>query len=193
MAIVQEADFGLTDMALGREQRNSEDDTLLVRFFKDSTQDFDRTEKEGRPCFKEVDFIQISQPGNLSSEVIRPATMRDKARFPRHYAAYEQRNDEEYSEGTPLTEWPMINKAMVEELRYFKVRTVEQLAGMTDSSVQSAAGFSSLRQKAADWLEQAADSGHAVARISDLEQKMEDLMETIEAQKERIQELESED
>ena len=68
-------------------------------------------------------------PGDKCSIVDRPASAEDKARFPKHYAAF-QGNNEDLVQGTPLETWPQLTRSQVEEMRYFHVRTVEQLAGM---------------------------------------------------------------
>ena len=150
------------------------DDSLLVKFEIKPLQDFTATEQEGRPIFRDVEYISIRVPGS-NDEVSRPATQMDKQRFPRHYAAFKQRvSDEEYHEGTLISEWPLVTRAQVEELAFLGVKTVEQLAGMTDHNTQGAVGLITLKQKAIDWLEQQED-------ISELREKLRKRDEELDA------------
>ncbi len=153
-----EADIGLTNMAMGDNPRYSADNTLLVRFFKHPRQNEAKSKEEGRPIFEETDYIQIMQPGNKDSIVTRPATMRDKDRFAEHYRKYQAREDDDHIEGTLLEQWPGMSRAQVEEFKFLNIRTVEQLANMSDSNAQGIMGINTLKQKAAAYLEAAKDS-----------------------------------
>ena len=80
--------------------------------------------------------------------------------------------------GTPLAEWPLISRAEVEELAYFKVRSVEQLAEISDGNARNIGPILALRQKARDWLEKA--SGGA------LESKLRSLVDQKDSQIEAL-------
>lgn len=141
--MLQEADYDLkTDANAG----------LLVTFYSYTSKDDERTRAEGRPCFKNVDYVRIEIPGDRSTVIDRPASDFDKRRFSRQYRAYTE-NREQVDDGTPLTEWPAIDKAIIEELRFFKIRTVEQLASVSDVNAQSMPGLHTLRDKAKAYLE----------------------------------------
>jgi hypothetical protein len=129
------------------------DDTLLVKFEVRPKLDQTQTEKEGRPIYRDVEYVDIRVPGS-PDHISRPATPHDKDRFPRHYAAFKNRtSDEEYIEGTRLDEWPLVSRSTVEELAFFGVKTVEQLASVNDANIQQRSGMASLKQKAKEWLE----------------------------------------
>lgn len=154
---MQEAEYGLTDVAMqsGKQQaRYAGDDQLFVKFFKHPRQDKAESIKEGRPVFKEVDYIEIRQPGNKTSVVCRPVRQMDIDRFPEHWRKYLARITDEHVEGTPLEEWPQITRSQVEELRFFNVRSVEQLANMSDGQSQKFMGINMLKKKAQEFLEQ---------------------------------------
>src|SRR6266850_1684447 len=70
----------------------------------------------------------------------------DAHRFFDEYAAFKS-GQEAVPDGTALKAWAGIDRASVEELAYFKVYTVEQLAGMNDSN---AVPFLQLRERARD-------------------------------------------
>jgi len=133
-------------------QQNEADKALLVKFYLKSVQDSSASSAEGRPIYREKEYIEIRFPGNRTDAVARPATPADKQRFPRHYDAFKQRIEMPV-EGTPLTEWPAISRSQAEELSFYHIKTVEQLANVSDSNGTQFMGFNGLRQKAKEFIE----------------------------------------
>jgi hypothetical protein len=129
------------------------DESLLVKFFLKPRPDRIATEKEGRPIYKDVEYIDIKIPGDRAGGVCRPARPRDIARFQKHYDAFKSRTEEVVIEGTPLVEWSLIGRSQAEELSFFNVKTVEQLAAMSDSNAAQFMGMNNLKAKANDWLD----------------------------------------
>jgi hypothetical protein len=109
---------------------------------------------EGRPIYDEVEFIRIQMPGDKNDIIDRPVTEFDKQRFAREYQGWKA-GAKQADSGTPLESWPSITRGQVEELAYFGVKTVEQLAGMADAHAHKFMAFNSLRQKARDFIEAA--------------------------------------
>lgn len=177
-----EADYTLTDVAMNAGSRNgrfSGDENLAVRFFRKPRLDQAASEEQNRPIYREIDYVEIRQPGNKSAVVCRPARDMDKQRFARHWEAYKSRTEDKAVEGTPLEEWPQVSRSQVEELKFFNVFTVEQLASISDSNGQKLMGINMLKQKASEFLE-AAD-GKALKerdlRIQELEDRLAALEE----------------
>ena len=81
---MQSLDYDYTDHT--DSQQEEADRSLLVKFYHHSVKSERESSIEGRPVFKEKEYIDIRVPGQRDS-VIRPASQRDKDRFPRHYAA----------------------------------------------------------------------------------------------------------
>ena len=161
-------------------QQSQADEQLLVKFTIKAKPDQDATEKNGRPCFRDVEYIDIRAPGSHDN-VCRPATFRDKERFPRHYAAFKNRTDgEDYMEGTPLAEWPLVNRSLVEEMAFFGIKTVEQLANTSDANGQQLMGFNNLKRKAVAWLEDAAKGVDAKKLKDELATRDEQIAKLIE-------------
>ena len=119
------ADFNHEDFQSTQQQE--QDSTLLVKFYIKAVADKTATAEQGRPIFREREYIDIRIPGSRDGAA-RPATFRDQQRFPKHYQAFKQRIDQP-SEGTPLVEWGMISRSQAEELAFKNIKTVEQLAG----------------------------------------------------------------
>lgn len=158
------------------------DKALLVKFMIRAKQDKQKTLTEGRPIYKDVEYIDIKVPGDRSTSVCRPASDADRQRFPEHYAAFKTRTEVDVDMGTALQEWPMISRSMAEELAFFHVKTVEQLARMSDTQCGKFMGLFAFREKAIRWLKQAeADKPlwEMDDRVGKLEQENEELRNSI--------------
>jgi hypothetical protein len=147
------ADESTTEDALsGSQARYRMDDTLLVKFFNHPVQDNVKTEEAGRPIFKEHPYVSIEAPGNRLNRIVRPAMEMDKQRFSRHWRKFLDRESQSM-EGTPLAEWGGVTRSQIEEMKFFNILTVEQLASISDSNTQNMRGLQGLKQKAATYLE----------------------------------------
>lgn len=165
---MQQAEYGVTEMAMGGgDTRFSADDTLLVKFYLHAKQNEGKSTEAGRPIFEELEYVQIMVPGSKSSIITRPATPMDKQRFSRHYAAFKANTEAEHIEGTLLEHWGGVNKAQAEELRFYNIRTVEQLAKMPDNQTQNMMGVVTLKNKAAEYLK-IAEKTAAAEQIAEL-------------------------
>ena len=189
---MQEAEMSLTSMAMSAGATNaqySDDDKLLVKFLYETRQDEEASKEAGRPIFKEVEYINIQVPGTRNI-VNRPVRPNDKVRFPRHYQAFQARQDQPQLEGTPLSEWPGVTRSMAEELAFFKIHTVEQLAGMADVNTSNVKGAMFMKQKAQAYLDASKENSAAMAlaeqkKINEqLMAKIAELSEKIDAQDE---------
>lgn len=184
---MQVAEFNPDDFNPSNQQ--AADANLLVRFMIKPMLDQDATNEAGRPIYRDIEYIDIRQPGSPDN-VVRPASARDKERFPRHYAAFKNRvGNEEYIEGTLLSEWPMVNRSQVEELAFFGVKTVEQLAGCSDAHAQNFMGFNGLKQKANEWLKVAKEQVAKIqlqAELNRRDAEIENLRSEIEALKKGV-------
>lgn len=127
---------------------------VYIRFHKEPVRSKAKSEAAGRPIFDEVEYIEIRTPGDKTNIVDRPVTEADRRQYAAQYRAWKAGDDEQLS-GTPLAQWPSVTRAQVEELRYFGVRTVEQLAAMSDGNLQNVGPIRALRQQAIDFLEAA--------------------------------------
>lgn len=177
---MQEALHDTTDLAFNNSRYHG-DEFLLVKFFVHPRENGPKSVAAERPIFEDTTYIQIMQPGNKDSIVIRPATARDKDRFAEHYRKWEaRRGDEEAIEGTLLEEWAGVTRSQVEELRFMNVRTVEQLANMSDTNAQNMMGLNMLRQKALDWLDSVKDNATQEA-LAAANARIDELMDRLNA------------
>ena len=137
----------------------SEDRALGVRFYTDKQINQQKSKDAGTAVYDDVEMCEIRIPG--TQDVIRNVVSdKEKSRFPRQYAAFQQDKDQDSAVGTPLTHWPIITTSpgSVETARALGIRTVEQLAQAPDAGIQRLGpGWLDLRKKARTWLLAAKD------------------------------------
>lgn len=141
-----------------------DDSRLFVEFTSRAVPDEIASREMGRPISRQMDYIRIRQPGERD-EIMRPAHDGDRKRFARHWEAY-QAGRQEAPDGTPLSILFPNNPEIVENLKYLKVFTVEQLAGLNDTQVQNVGmGARAWQQKAAEFL-MLADNGKGLEALT---------------------------
>lgn len=157
---------------------------VMVKFYDGTAPDPVKTAAEGRPMYKAVEMISIIIPGDRDNIVDREVMPVDRERFAESYARYKARQEQK-QEGTPLELWPGIEKVQVEELKYFKVNTVEQLAELADNVAQKIGPINALKQKARAFLAAAKDN----SILSKLDHERAELKNEIQARDEMINKL----
>jgi len=114
------------------------DAALTVRFHRRPIQQPFLSQKEGRPIFHDVDFIEIFTPGNSLNIIDTPVREEHKRRFPQQWAAFQNAHGGDQREiGTALTAWPFLTASQAEEFKALKFFTVEQVANASDLQLQS--------------------------------------------------------
>ena len=168
-------------MALPSDENNA-DSRLQVRFYKRPVQQEAETLAEGRPIYKEFDFVHICVAGDTLTEIDTYALASHRTRFPIQWANYQNRlgADDQEVVGTPVSEWPLVSKSQAEELRAMKFHTVESIANASDQQLQRmgmAAGMSpyAFRDKAKSFLNLAANSAQTDQRAQEINELKEEL------------------
>lgn len=156
------------------------DARLHVEIFRQPLKNEFKSQKEGRAIFDDVVMISIQVPGDNTTKVVQPLREDHKMRFPRHWAYFDSTQGKEALEvGTPLSQWPILGPAQVEELRALKFRTVEQIAAASDQQLQRmgmAGGIDAmaLRTRAQRFLTVAHDASvvdHAAAELAKIREE----------------------
>lgn len=167
----------------------------FIRFYNRTVKDEAASAAAGRVVHKTVAYIEKRTPGDKTNEVHRPARPEDKAEFPRQWASFEA-GDREQVTGTPLSIWPYLNEARVADLLAVRIRTVEELAAVTDTHLQSL-GLDGrrLRDAAQAWLEAAkgmspvsklqAEMARKDEQIADLTRRLDEMSKHMEKRKEK--------
>lgn len=172
--------------------RNAGDSKLAVRFFLKAKQDMDETQKEGRPIFKEVEYIHIMIPGDRKQTVVRPVAVADKTRFEKQYNHWKQTRQNDLVIGTPLEAWGILSLAQVEEFRYFGVRSIEQLADLRDDICGKLPQATQLKQKAQAFvamLKEEAPMRKMQGELDKRDAQIEALTKAVEAQAEELKQF----
>ena len=170
------------------------DSVFAVRFFNRAIKQNYESEKQGRPIFADVPYVEISNPGDRLTIICVPVRPEHKRRWPRQWMAFEQGNSKDTREtGTPLDQWPQLTAAQAEEFKALKFFTVEQIAGASDAQLQAIGmvGGSApmqLREKAKAFLAfasgtalpqaQAAELAAAKQQMADMQAQLNALMAT---------------
>jgi len=155
---------------------------LYVNFYMESLEDQEASVKEGRPIFRDCEFIKIIPPGDKNTVICEPVTEEYKMRWPNQYAAFKNQQIQ-VNEGTPLEEWPVLRKSQVMMFKAMNIHTVEHLAAVSDSNLSNLGmGAREIREKAIAYLENAKGSAHAMAA----QKEIEELKLQIEAMKNQM-------
>lgn len=138
---------------------------------------------EGRPVFKMVEYIRISG-GDLRNLPDKPAHEGHRRAYPREYAAFKAGTSQDSASGTLLSAWGGVSPERVEELRFFRIHTVEQLAEVPDGQLnQMGLHTRKERERARDYIKTAKGNAPVMqlrselesrdARIAELERRLE--------------------
>lgn len=163
------------------------DEKLFVQFYDGTRLDKKATEVEGRPIYKTVPWVKILIPGDRNSVIDTYADDTHIARFPRQWSQYKAKESQKI-EGTLLSDTPFITRAQLQELEYFQVFTVEQLADANDNLATRIPIFHDLKRKAQTFAKQAKDSALAQKLASENEQK-DARIAALEAEVKRISDM----
>lgn len=154
---------------------------LNVGFFVDAELQPIPTEKEGRPIYKDVEFVSVIPAGDPKTVNCQRVEDRHKARWADIYEKF-KRGVAETQQGTPLKEWPAVSSTQIRELEYFHVYTVEQLSTLSDEAIMRLGmGMRELVTKAKATIAKAANDAGTLAMAAE-NQRLKDEMAALKAQ-----------
>jgi len=151
------------------------DSVMIARFYVRACKNDFQSEKQGRPIFEDKLCVEYYPAGNTLLKMDVVATDFHKQRFHRQWAYYERTQGADSRDvGTPISEWPILTPAAVENLRAIKIHTIENVAAMSDGALQQigmAAGMAAhvLRAKAQAYLTAASNSAIPQAQAAEIE------------------------
>jgi hypothetical protein len=166
-------------MAIESDVRGA-DALLTVKFYRKPIEIKDETIAQGRPIFRDADWVTIYTPGDQLNIIDTIAQDRHKSRFPVQWAKYQNSiNGDEGISGTPIDQWTLVSKSQAEELKGIKFHTVEAVANCSDQQLQRIgmiAGMSphAFREKAKAFLNLANDTAEIEKRNAELAQLKEE-------------------
>lgn len=124
---------------------------ILVRFAIQREKNEFRSEMEGRDIFEEVEVVFIRALGS-KDEVSNIVTDEHRREYADQYKAWKAGQSAPLT-GTPLDEWPGVSQSFIDEMRGYGVRSVEQLAALSDGIASQKPGWLTWRSKAQGWLD----------------------------------------
>lgn len=167
------------------ESRYAHDDKLYVEFSREPVMHPGKSREAGRAIYEERDFVRIHVPGDKTSVVYREVTEMDIQRFQARYAKWKAGQSEAVI-GTPLSALPNMTPAKVEEYKYFKIVTIEQLADANDNLGQKFMSFQADKARAKQFIE--ATMGNApIEKMNEELQKRDTEIENLRTMVEALQ------
>lgn len=121
------------------------------KFFLHAALNGNKTEAAKHNVYDDVVYIEIFIKGNTNTSFSRPKKDEDEQEFPKEWKAYlTQTNIED--NGTPLNALPTLGPSMQMNLNAQGIRTIEDLAELSDSVVIGEQGMVDLRKRAVAYL-----------------------------------------
>lgn len=182
------AEFDPNDFKEGIQQ----DDKALVRFYMKPVKG-PVNPLTGIAAWSEKEYYETVVPGSRDT-INQPVTEITKQKYPMQYAKWKANASTEGVTGTFISEVTWISRSQAEELAYFGVKTLEQLAAAPDTLCQKQIGMYELRRKAASFLEQREKDAPILAvhaQLDALKAESEVKDQTIAALKKRLDALEA--
>lgn len=145
-----------------------DDSQVHVEFTLEAVLDQFKMDESGIPTYHDVEMITIWTPGKRDTHKDKVNEFYKK-RFKVQYDDFKAGREPSH-DGLPLTEWPVLTKAAALNLRNSKIFTVEQLADVVDTNLDSLGlGGRELRDKAKAYLERGVGSKEITKVFAELE------------------------
>ena len=162
--------------------------SVPATFLTEATHDEAKSKAAGRPVYTDVDIIEI----RIGRDIMRrPVTPEDKRTYAAQYLAFKKLESQDAVEGFPLAQWAAIpGKAVVKEFAHYGIRTVEQLAEATDTTIHLVGPHLGLRQLARDWVADSKQQGPLIklrGENDDLRNRVSALEKMVARQTEEIE------
>lgn len=157
----------------------------LLRFYTEPVEQTALSAQEGRPVYKDVDYVGITNPGSRDEVVL---VAEKKAKTDEYVAwAYKKwkATQEQVVDGTPVETVPFLGKAVVLELKAINIHTLEQLALAPEPALQRMMGLRDLKKKAEAYIAAAKDS----ALVSKMQHELNQRDNEIAAMKAQIAQM----
>ncbi|WP_125461815.1 MULTISPECIES: hypothetical protein [Rhodomicrobium] len=140
-----------------------------------------RTQEAGHEVYRDVEHVKIAVPGDRNSLFFQPSNDVYRKRFPKAYAAYQERGRKPM-EGMPIENWAPISRSVAFNLRAANIDTVEALAAVHEGHIDRiGSNGRELREKARAWLADA-KSGAETVRLAAEKQDLIDQLAAMQAQ-----------
>ncbi len=135
-----------------------DDAALIVEFFVDKKLMGAKSEAAGKPVYEDREYVKIMIKGQDKQIVVQEVQKTHKERFPIAYLRFTQ-NKPLPVVGTPIEMMPGVGPSLAHQLKGMNLRTIEDVANITDESVMQSIGMGArdLVKRARAWLEQTSE------------------------------------
>jgi hypothetical protein len=166
----------------------------VIRFESRPERDDEASRAAGHTITKDVHYVSVQPKGERATSTEYRASnlaRRDPVLWEQIRDGYERwkAGHEDPPDGTPLKGWTGCTQAQMYDLFNMNIRTVEDLAGLTDAQCQKQTGFVTLRTKAQNYLKAAAGPGKAAEELTALQAESEDQKALIASLTEQVMEM----
>jgi hypothetical protein len=191
-------DISLEELAENVNNPSFGDDLLGVVFYSRTVEDVTKSAEVGHRCFKTRDYVKIMTPGDRHNMIDRPVQRTgmlptdDMLRFPKQWARYQNKQQQQEHDGTPLALWNAIPVTLAEELKHLNVFTVEQLANIADTYATKIRGGPTWKQKASEFVKALKDTalvGKLQVELAERDNRIETQEKAIKDQADKIERL----
>ena len=191
-------DITLEELAENINNPSFGDDVLGVVFYSRTVEDVTKSAEVGHRVFKNADYVKIMTPGDrlniIDRRVQRGGMMPidDTLRFPKQWQRYQNKQQQQEHEGTPLMLWSVMPAPLAEELKHLNIFTVEQLANLADTHAQKIRGGPTWKQKAAEFVKALKDTalvGKLQVALAERDNRIETQEKAIKDQADKIERL----
>lgn len=192
--IANEAEIALAEDTY-HNRPTGKDDTLWVHFYNGACLDPKRSAEQKRAIFYDAVKVQIQVPGDNTLAIDTEAIIDEENehnleahnnRFPKQWEQF-KKGLEQNGDGTPITALMALPASQREELKHAKVRTIEQLATLSDANCQRLGpGYTKARETARAFVAAQRDAAPLAAvkgelasrdaKIAELQAQMAELM-----------------
>lgn len=156
------------------------DAVMVARFYVKAVRNNFLSKQESRPIFEDKIYCEYYPAGSTLLRMDVPAQEAHKVRFAKQWAYFQsQQKGDARDIGTPLSQWPILSPADIENLRGMKFHTVENIAGASDQQLQALgmgmAGMAPhvLRARAQAYLGAASDTALPQRQAEEIEKLRE--------------------
>lgn len=181
-------------------------DMPFVAFKTEAVEDPVRTKAEGVMRFRDQDYAVITVPGDTKSNSIEKVESffrkkDDEMKAGRVHPDWMRRWKHEYElykqgleipvEGTPIKGWKLISPSQQEDLIRMHVRTVEELANLSDDGARNfGMGSAEIKRRAQAWIAQNGSHESGALKLTELTRENDSLKGQVKALAEKLDELE---
>lgn len=137
----------------------------------------EKSREAGHDIYEDTPYIEIFIDSKSTLSKFPKAA--DLQKYRRSLERFLDDNKSEGIIGHRLEEWAPMNRSMVEEMKYHKVRTVEDLADLTDQRAEVIAQGKEWRERARQWLA-AAKAAAPVEKVAAENRELKARLEALE-------------